>query len=66
MFEGGSYVLPLDSSQNFKYCFKDIRRETETYSGEYGIEKCNPYAKPKVEKDGSCVCTYPYTGNDCE
>ena len=66
MFEGGSYVMPLDASQNFKYCFEDIKERTETYSGELGVAKCNPYAKPKFERNGECVCTYPYTGSDCE
>jgi hypothetical protein len=65
IFPGGAYIMPLQPGQNFKYCFADLDEEISTYSGEIGVAKCNPYAKAKVE-DGSCVCTAPYTGTDCE
>lgn len=28
--------------------------------------KCNPRASAKLDGDGKCICSSPYTGNDCE
>ena len=63
LFTGGAYIK---LGQNFQYCFSDLEEKLNTYTGELGVVKCNPYAKPKVEADGKCICTYPYTGTDCE
>ena len=65
LFEGGAYIMPFQPGQNFKYCFNDLDSQISSYSGEYGVVKCNPYAKAKMD-DGKCVCTFPYTGQDCE
>ena len=65
MFEGGAYIRPFQAGQDFQYCFGGLDDEIDTYRGEIGVVKCNPYAKAKVA-DGSCVCTFPYTGADCE
>lgn len=29
-------------------------------------QKCNPLARAKLDKDGKCICTFPYRGNFCE
>jgi hypothetical protein len=47
LFTGGSYII--QPAQEFKYCFSDLEEKLNSYSGELGVVKCNPYAKPKAE-----------------
>mmetsp|Transcript_21053 Transcript_21053/g.32591 ORF Transcript_21053/g.32591 Transcript_21053/m.32591 type:complete len:309 (+) Transcript_21053:2716-3642(+) len=52
-------IAPLGVTTS--YCF-----QTQEHLSHDSLQKCNPFAEPKVTADGSCVCSSPYTGPDCE
>ena len=43
------------------FCF-----ETQEEMNADPLTKCNPYADPRVNERGQCVCAEPYSGKDCE
>lgn len=39
---------------------------TEQEERDSPYEKCNPHARPKLDRNGNCICSAPYTGSNCE
>ena len=55
--KGHEYIRPMQEQTS--YCFDT--------TGEHDpLAHCNPLAHPKLHKDGSCICSSPYKGHDCE
>lgn len=43
------------------YCIATEHEKEET-----PLSRCNPHAKPKLDRNGRCICAAPYIGKDCE
>jgi len=51
------------ASEPQTYCFHDLGSGNSVF--EHDANRCNPYAKAKQLRNGSCACPPPYTGKLC-
>lgn len=51
------------STIDHEYCFADLDGSSVFLDK---AKHCNPYAKAKVDEQGRCICTPPYTGPTCD